>query len=316
MQASHPTSLVLVNRCSPGDALMLTAAVRDLHAGYPGRYRIAVDTCFDELWLNNPYAVPLEDINHDAVRIDCGHPPLLDRCNSQPRHYLESMHHVLSDVLGHDVPLTRFAPDLHLADEEKTTPPCDAHGPYWLVIAGGKRDLTTKWWPSKNYQRVVDHFDGRICFVQAGAEGDHHPPLSGVRNVVGRTSLREFIRLVYHADGVVCPITCAMHVAAAFDKPCVVIAGGREPPHWEMYPTHQYLHMVGQLPCCRNGGCWKARVVPLHDGDGDRDGNLCVRPMKNATGAVAACMAMIEPADVVRAIERYLQGTRTEESGT
>jgi len=27
-----PTNLLLVNRCSPGDVLMLTAAVRDLHA--------------------------------------------------------------------------------------------------------------------------------------------------------------------------------------------------------------------------------------------------------------------------------------------
>ena len=311
--ARHPANLVLVNHYSPGDVLMLTAAVRDLHAARPGWYRTAVDTCFPELWLNNPNVSPVDRFDGQALRIDCGHPPLLDRCNGQPRHYVESMHHVLSQALGHEVPLTRFAPDLHLAEPEKASPPCGVERPFWLVVAGGKRDLTTKWWPSASYQRVVDRVARHVQFVQAGAGGDHHPPLSGVTNVVGMTSLREFLCMVYHAEGVVCPITCAMHAAAAFDKPCVVVAGGREPPHWEMYPGHQYLHTVGQLACCRGGGCWRARVVPLRDGDADRDGNLCERPVEHPAGPVAACMNMIEPADVVRAVERYLQGTKSEE---
>ena len=304
------TPLLLVNGCSPGDVLMLTAAVRDLHLTYPGEYRTAVETYFPQIWTGSPYVAERGEVGADVPRIDCGHPPMLDRCNGHPRHYVESMHDVLARALGRPVPLTRFAPDLHLTDAEKSSPPGGIERPYWLVLAGGKRDLTVKWWPTENYQRVVDHLAGCVHFVQAGAGGDHHhPPLSGVTNVVGRTSLREFLCLVYHADGVVCPVTCAMHAAAAFDKPCVVIAGGREPPHWEMYPAHQYLHTVGQLPCCRGGGCWRARVVPLGDGDRDRDGNLCERPVEHPAGPVAACMNMIEPADVVRAVERYLQGT-------
>jgi len=31
------TKLLLVNNCSPGDVLMLTAAVRDLHKAHPGQ---------------------------------------------------------------------------------------------------------------------------------------------------------------------------------------------------------------------------------------------------------------------------------------
>jgi ADP-heptose:LPS heptosyltransferase len=118
--------------------------------------------------------------------------------------------------------------------------------------------------------------------------------------------LRQFLCLIYHAAGVVCPVTAAMHAAAAFERPCVVIAGGREPPHWEMYPGHQFLHTVGQLPCCARGGCWKARVVPLGDGDRDRDFNLCVQPVELGGEPVAACMKLLEPRDVVRAVERYL----------
>ena len=33
-------------------------------------------------------------------------------------------------------------------------------------------------------------------------------------------------------------------------RPCVVVAGGREPAHWEAYPDHQFIHNNGALRCC------------------------------------------------------------------
>lgn len=305
MIASASRKILLVNRCSPGDVLMVTAAVRDLHRAYPGRFETAVDTCCPDIWQHNPYITEFDRDSPDVIRIDCGHPPMLDRCNGQPRHYIESVHDALASTLRCPIPLGRFGPDLHLSADERKTVPFGIKEPYWVVVAGGKHDLTTKWWPSSSYQRVVDTLRARTRFVQVGTSHDHHPPLTGVTNLIGRTSLRELIQLIYHADGVLCATTCSMHVAAAFDRPCVVVAGGREPPHWEMYPGHQYLHTVGQLNCCRSAGCWKARVRPLGDGDADRDNNLCELPMERDGQPVAACMSMIEPEDVVRAIRRY-----------
>jgi len=303
-----PTNLLLVNRCSPGDVLMLTAAVRDLHAAYPQRYVTAIETLCPDLWLHNPYVMPAALESQGLVHIDCHHPPLLNRCNGQPRHYIEAVCDLLSERLGREIPLQRFAPDIHLAPWEKEGPPKGARPPYWVVVAGGKHDVTIKWWPRHFFQEVIDHFAGRIRFVQVGNADDHHPVLEGAINLVGQTTLRELVQLVYHAEGVVCPVTCTMHMAAAFDKPCVVIAGGREPPHWEMYPGHQFLHTVGQIDCCRRHGCWKARIQPIGDGDEERDGNLCLHPTSVDGEPVARCMAMIEPIDVCRAIERYRMG--------
>jgi len=301
--------VLLANGCCAGDVLVLTAAVRDLHRAHPARYVLGVETCFPDIWWNNPYVASLDPGDPEVTRIDCGHPPLLDRCGDQPRHYVESVHDLLRGRLGVEIPLTRFAPDLHLSEEERAGVPHGLQAPYWVIVGGGKRDLTIKWWPTAFYQEVVDHFAGQVNFVQVGGGGDYHPPLRGVvMNLVGRTTVRELMRLVYHADGVVCPVTCVMHIAAAFDKPCVVVAGGREPPHWEMYPMHQFLHTVGQLPCCARSGCWKARVVPLEDGDEDRDHNLCLCPAARNGQAVARCMAMIEPMDVCRALDRYRSG--------
>jgi len=188
---------------------------------------------------------------------------------------------------------------------------------FWIVDAGGKKDFTTKHWDPARYQEVVDHFAGRILFVQCGSDSpDHvHPRLNGVLDLVGKTNLRQMIRLMFHAEGVVCPITMFMHMAAAVEtkpgrprnRPCVVVDGGREPAQWEAYPHHQYLHRNGCLPCCEDGGCWKCRTIPLCDGM-EQDNSLCLYPVKLGTGAVVPkCMEMISAGEVIHAIEQYLK---------
>jgi len=47
--------LILRNYQSPGDAVMLTAAVRDLHACYQGKFLTDVRTPYPQLWENNPH---------------------------------------------------------------------------------------------------------------------------------------------------------------------------------------------------------------------------------------------------------------------
>lgn len=185
--------------------------------------------------------------------------------------------------------------------------------PFWLVAAGGKYDITIKWWETRRYQEVVDYFRGKILFAQVGAVGHYHPKLKGVIDLRGRTNLRELIRLVYHAQGVLCPVTALMHLAAAVEvkgdsacsRPCVVIAGGREPAHWEAYPDHQFIATNGALPCASAGGCWKARTVALGDGDErDKPDLLCV----NVRKGLPRCMDLIASAEVIRRIELYYRG--------
>jgi len=119
--------------------------------------------------------------------------------------------------------------------------------------------------------------------------------------------------LIHNADGVLCGVTSLMHLAAAVPRPanrtglrpCVVIAGGREPPHWEGYPGHQFLHTVGALQCCREDGCWKARTRALGDGAPEDEPDCrCV----DIVGPLARCMHLITPNDVIRRIESYFEG--------
>src|ERR1043165_9295016 len=55
---------------SAGDIVMLTAAVRDLHKRYPGRFLTDVRTPFPEVWENNPFITPLDEADPGVEVID------------------------------------------------------------------------------------------------------------------------------------------------------------------------------------------------------------------------------------------------------
>jgi ADP-heptose:LPS heptosyltransferase len=305
---------------SPGDIVMLTAAVRDLHRCYPGRFQTDVRTRCPDLWQHNPYLTPLAEDDAGVEKLDCRY-PLINRCDRTPYHCLHGFIEFLNERLGLAIRPTAFKGDIHLSAEERAWY-SQVHEwtgedtPFWIVVAGGKQDVTVKWWSAERYQAVVDHFRGRIQFVQVGQRGHFHPRLDGVIDLRGKTSLREFVRLIYHSRGVLCPVTAAMHLAAAVDtkpgrartRPCVVVAGGREPAYWEAYPGHQFIHMNGALPCCAAAGCWKDRTIRLRDGNRrDKPDHLCV----NVVGSLPRCMDMIAAADVIGRIKTYFEGGMT-----
>lgn len=309
--------LILRNFQSAGDIVMLTAAVRDLHRAYPGEFVTDVRTPFPGLWEHNPYITPLDDAAPDVEVIEC-HYPIIHQCNTTPVHFLHGFPSYLNDRLGLRIRVTDFKGDIYVSDEEKAwfASLATSNGPvapFWLLVSGGKLDYTIKWWSHERYQAVVDHFAGRIQFVQVGEASHHHPALRGVVDLRGKTDLRQLVRLMYHAQGVISPVSLLMHLAAAVEtppgalrqRPCVVVAGGREPPHFTAYPHHQFIHTVGALRCCANGGCWKSRTLPLGDGDQkDEPSELCV----DVVGSLPRCMDMITAAEVIRRIELYFVG--------
>ncbi len=338
--------VILKSFLSPGDIVMLTAAVRDLHLSHPKQFLTDVRTPCPQLWENNPYLTRLDDKDPKAKVIECEY-PLIHRSNTEPWHFIHGFTQFLSAKLCVPIRPGLFKGDIHLAPVEKqwisqVQEITKELVPFWIVVAGGKRDFTIKWWSHERFQNVVDHFRGKILFVQVGEKGHEHPPLKGALDLRGKTNLRQLVRLVYHAQGVLCPVTLMMHLAAAVEtkpgmpknRPCVVVAGGREPAQWEAYPHHQYIHTNGALLCCDNGGCWKSRAAPLGDGDEkDNPDKICVDVVLPGNGACSAaggasappknalaypreqwprllprCMDMITAEEVIRRIELYFTG--------
>lgn len=293
---------------------MLTATVRDLHLAHPRRFLVSVDTTAPEIWWNNPNVVDPKMHNSNLRTLDM-HYPLVHQSH-RPYHFIHGFAQYLEQQLQVRIPITHFGGDIHLSQQERLPldriGKCSVPKQYWLLVAGGKYDYTTKWWNPQNYQQVVDHFAGTIQFVQCGLADDWHPPLRGTINLVGETSIRALIRLMHHAMGVLCPVTFAMHLAAAVPtvtgrpriRPCVVIAGAREPAHWEAYPHHQFISNHGSLDCCRDGACWRSRCQLVGDGDRKDRHNVCEHPVDVADDLrVPKCMDIITPAEVIRRIE-------------
>src|SRR6516162_5649922 len=152
--------LILSNSQSPGDIVMLTAAVRDLHRCYPGEFLTDVRTPCRQLWENNPHLTPLRGGAPGVEVIDCEY-PLIHRSNQEPWHFLHAFIKFLNDRLELQIRPTEFKGDIHLSETEKSwisqvQEIVREEVPFWIVTAGGKFDYAIKWWDQARYQMVVD----------------------------------------------------------------------------------------------------------------------------------------------------------------
>ena len=265
-----------------------------------------------ELWKHNPLVARRRKPSKDALLLECKY-PLIHGANILPYHFIHGFIDFLNQALDLKVYPTRFGGDVYVDEDERARflglRKLASGRSIWLLNAGGKTDFTTKWWLPDRYQSVVEQLRDEIFFVQVGAREHVHPELEGVYSLVGKTSLRDLVSLVSVCDGILCPVTMLMHLAAAVPtrtgvlRPCVVIAGGREPAHWEAYPGHQFLHTIGALPCCARGGCWRAKrsVLDVLPGENESENSIC----EASEQGWPECMRMISVNAVCRAIQHY-----------
>lgn len=307
--------LLLENRQAPGDLLVVSGAIRSLHAQHPGAFSTHVASTCPEIFAGNPLVAPGHPPSGRYLKV--GYTLGISRSNQTRGHFAHGVTIDLASRVGVPVAVEDLRPHVTLGPGEGRLPSAPEH--YWVMMAGGKSDFLTKLWGYSRWQRVVDILRGAVLFVQAGssAPGGHQRRLTGVVDLVGRTSFREFLRLVAHSDGVACPVTCGMHAAAAFNRECVVVSGGREPWWWEAYTRetweancrapvpddfvpHRYLHTMGELPCCSRHGCWRAGMTA----GGARS---CVDIVAGVE-RVPRCMSLITPEQVAAAIMDAVSG--------
>jgi hypothetical protein len=316
------TPITLKHTLAPGDVTCMTACVRDLALTYPDRYDVHIYTSCKTLWDNNPYIVKAHGKgpppNIPVYRMDYGR--YINKANSAPIHFLTAFHQDLGSKLKIKLPTLYPKGDLHLSNWQKENAPID--GRYWFIIGGGKSDFTAKIWSYARWQQAINMLrQFGVRFVQGGALHQKHyqPTFDGCLNLVNKTTLRDLLWLMYHADGVICYVTAVMHMAAALDKPCVVIAGGREHWWWEAYVNvkeqhfgpyaakvavpHKFLHTQTLLPCCKDRGCWKSKVQTTEP---DKHRLYCKRPVDDRHGQMyPKCMDMITPEHVTEAVLSY-----------
>ena len=281
--------LIIEHGLDIGDCAKMTIAIRDLHLSHPGEYLTDVRTRWPDLFLNNPYIAEIAD--GDGKKIAIGYPLIQNSCGMS---FSDGFRLDLANQLKIDIPFTTANADLHLSLEEKKRNIVNEKfgypGKYWIVNAGYKQDAILKYYPF--YQETIEILKNDIQFVQIGSNADVHPELTDVFSLVGETNLRELIQVIYRAEGTLGPLSAQFIIASAFNKPSVIIAGGKENPRWQLLDYQRYLSVCGCLPCCPGSGCWTAKYSDC----------------KSRVGNVPRCFALISPEEVARNVMLYYKG--------
>jgi len=314
------------NSQCPGDFIVLSAALRDIALQYPGRFQLYASTLQPDIFQGNPYVGIGRPRGARVIQAKYSSPRNPHRVHRSNQHRAHFMWGFLSDLnlmLGTQAVLSDFRPALYLTEEEKAVPLLNLDRPYWVFVAGGKRDFTAKWWDQDWWQIVTNRLSKKVVMVQVGGGSHIHPRMEGAHDLVAKTSFRELMRLIYHSHGVLCIVTCLAHIAAAFNKPCVVVAGSRETWQWEAYNTenrltnmrigvpnwqppkndtfipHQYLRSECTQPQWSGGkGCWKSKI----DGKGNSCRDIAAQPSGRR---LPRCLQVITPDMVVDGFEWY-----------
>lgn len=309
-----------------GDIVVISSLLRDLKLTYGDQYGITPLGHYKGIfWTNNPYVHEGIPANSKKVDLDYSN-GIKASMRGYGKHFIKYIHDKFLEETGIYVPVLYPKGDIHLSTEEKNKKLVE--GKYWVVLAGGKTDITTKIWNFNRYQKVVDELARRgIRTVQVGNTCRYcvNPELVNCINMVGKTrNERDFFSLLYNAEGIICGVTSAMHIAAVFDKPCVVIAGGREEVTWEAYRNdlnnfeekttpvaveHCFLHTIGKLDCSTvhpQAGCWKTKTVALRGATVKSD-SLCIKPKWEDGVPLPECLQLITPDMVVDSVLSYYE---------
>jgi hypothetical protein len=344
--SDKPERILLRSFQAIGDVITLSALPKAIHAAYPGRFEIYVSTSHMPLWFHNPNVNLVKLSPHgeiEGVKTVNMHYPSIAHSNRLPSHFISAWMKWFSAYMKADVQPVEHHGDLHLSEEEKAAWPPLFDGlmekgeKFWLMISGWKNDFTAKAWPADYYQKLVDlmswNLTDKIKVLQIGGAGHVQPKLRGTIDLIGRTTIRDVMQMVWWAEGCISGVTFLPHMSAAIPmrrerfvppdatptisenkivgnrlRPCVVISGGREPAVWEQYPGHQFLQNVGTMDCNSHGGCWRDRCQEVGDGDAKDAVQRCLNPIQMGNVAYPKCMTLITPEDAMRAVMRFYEG--------
>ena len=278
-----------------GDNLIMTAAVENIVR--TGMFEVNVDPGnLKVIWEKSPL------LNRKITRANADYTVRLhnrDRWRADCRHIIEGVTAEFAGFIGEKIPVICRKPQIWM----DLPPERVIEEKYVIISTGWQSSAETKKWSQTYWQQLVDSLP-EIKFVQTGQTKNHAVPLQGVVNMIDRTDLPQLAQLVRDAACVISPPSAVINLAGAFDVPHISLSGGREPAGLTTYPCGIPLSIIGQLSCCRRGGCRNN-----HFSGPDR---CCTRPITidGDTVPTAQCMTMITPEMVKDALIKIIEGEK------
>jgi len=315
-----PKEIVFHNRQRLGDIIMFTCAIRDFKKAFPD-VRINVMSTAMHIWDHNPY-IDRTLIPSPENIVKIGPSKLTNSSNRLDWHFANAFRMSMEDALGVQIPQGNSWGDIWFLEEEYNAPRL-IDRPYWIICVGGEKGWGCKMYPIDRWQKFVD-MNPDITFVQIGAREDKYPKLIGdnIIDMVGQTQsketgIRDLFKLFLNAEGSIGLVSFHMHLTGCFPgKPCIVVAGAREPVSFTQYHGHRYLSNDGALPCAVKA-CWKCAIEGCTNLVNSSGNTVVLGPTPSAEekdGVMPKCVDMIEPEDIHRALQMYYIGGRLDKN--
>jgi hypothetical protein len=255
--ARWPKHLIYFGGAGFGDDLLLGSVLHELNAR--GVRRLAVISRLTELFDGYPFPVAVLDESHWPAlnaMLRWGRrvtKPVYYRGFEPPDIDVPSKGHIIAEMVRHcgiRGPV-RLRTWLYLTEAERGKGICEPNqAAIQCVSTNSVNPSPNKLWPPERYQEVVDQNRGRLRFVQLGSRND--PPLNGVRDLRGRTTIRESAAILSQSRVFVGYVGFLMHLARAVGCRSVIVFGGREHPSQSGYIANENLFTP--LPC---SPCWR-----------------------------------------------------------
>lgn len=255
---------VIYHGHAPGDDMLCTAVLHELRLR--GSTRLWVMTNHPSLFANNPdvHAIVPHTPGLPQLGARLGwrihntlygvYDPTDDRDLVTPgRHIIESMCRE-AQVRG----TICLRPYLFLTPEERLAGKMVER--QIVVQSSGMNasyPMLTKQWRPERYNAVVGALRASFNFVQIGSATD--PPLEGVTDLRGRTTIRESAAILAESLVYVGNVGFLMHLARAVECRSVIIYGGREKPSQSGYSCNENLFEA--IPCAP---CWLRNRCPYN----------------------------------------------------
>jgi ADP-heptose:LPS heptosyltransferase len=280
----HPLPRVLIQyEGGIGDSLLCSVLGRELRRR--GTRGIWIATRSPDLFAGNP---DVDRVVLPAPRVDAyaralggrlldprynHYDPATDRHVYKPGHQITAMC-VAAGLTGEVV----LRPHLYLRPEERAR---GRLAPRQIVLqssgASARFPILNKEWYPERFAQVAEALAGRFELLQLGAPSD--PLLPGVRDLRGKTTLRETAAILSQSLLFIGLEGLLMHLARAVDCRAVVVYGGYTHPTHTGYAAFENLFSA--VPCAP---CWQ----------------------RSTCGHDHTCMRRISAQDVLGGVERQL----------
>jgi hypothetical protein len=297
-----------------GDATVLSGVVRDLHLAFPNKFSVEFRGWAAPIFYGCPH---FDYVTHEIPRtgsasmgeitVEC----YLNEFPETKEHIQEILARKLSQAIKFHIPTTKFGGDTRLLPPEKEAfKALPFSGERYVILnPGSKRtggSITVKQPNVGEIRKVVQHFLGKVLFVQVGGQYAYNPDIPGAYRFIeepNENTLRKAMIAMYGAVGTLGPISWPMHLSQSLEtipgRPprwSVVIAGGRERSSLVRYPNQTILNKIGHYECCLKDACYKTNT--------DTD---CLLPVLSPSVPfkMAKCMEDTTAHEMIEAIERH-----------